>query len=163
MYIYLLIKTLQYEQKHSIHENLLQTFNSAVSQLLLCPEWLWCHYKCHSSLMLENSHVRHSILAVFFLYGMVIRPPGVFLLHMSGSVDYWFHSLVLYSIIDTLIGEERQGWSICYCLSVSLYNCMLPFLCLPIWLYAKGNMSFMMFTLHHHDCSIITDKDLTHI
>ena len=35
--------------------------------------------------------------------------------------------------------------------------------CLPIWLYAKGNMCFMMFTLHHHHCSFITDKDITHI
>ena len=65
--------------------------------------------------MLENSHVRHSILAVFFLYGMVIRPPGIFLLHISDSVDYCFHFfissvlLVLYSIIIILIGEERAG------------------------------------------------------
>ena len=40
--------------------------------------------------MLENSHVRHSILAVFCLYGMVIRPPVIFLLHISGSSDFFF-------------------------------------------------------------------------
>ena len=34
----LLIPTLQCEQKHIIHESLLQTFNSPVNQLLLCPE-----------------------------------------------------------------------------------------------------------------------------
>ena len=28
------------------------------------------------------------ILMVFFLYGMVIRSPEIFLLHISGSVDY---------------------------------------------------------------------------
>ena len=39
---------------------------------------------------------------------------------------------------------------------------LVPCLCLPIWLYAKGNMWFMMFTLSHH-YSFITDKDLTHI
>ena len=33
MYIYLLIQTLQCEQKHIIHESLLQTYNSSVSQL----------------------------------------------------------------------------------------------------------------------------------
>ena len=48
------------------------------------------------------------------------------------------------------------------CLSVSLYTCMLPHLCLPIRLHAKGNMWFMKFTLHHHHCSFITDTDLTH-
>ena len=60
----------------SFHENLLQTFNSPVNQLLLCPEWLWCFYKNHSSVMLENSHVSHAILAVFFLCGIVIRVLG---------------------------------------------------------------------------------------
>ena len=49
----------------------LHTFNSPVSQLL----------------MLENSHVHRSILAVFFLYGMVISPAGIFLLHISVSDD----------------------------------------------------------------------------
>ena len=165
MYIYLLVQTLQCEQKHIIHESLLQTFNSPVSQLLLCPEWLWCHYKCHSSFMLENSHARHSILAVFFLYGMVIRPPGNFLLHIYGSgliVDFISSaSVVLYNIIITLIGEKRAG------LYVAVYQwaCTLVgshILCLPIWLYANGNMWFMMFTLPHHHCSFITDKDLTH-
>ena len=126
MYICLFIQTLQCEQKHIIHESLLQTFNSPVSQPLLCLEWLWCHYKCHSSLMLENSHVRHSImiLAVFFLYGMVIRPPGIFLLHISGSADYWFHFLCItcsiwYSIIITLTGEERAGLQLYMLLSIS--------------------------------------------
>ena len=76
------------------HESLLQTFNSPVSQLLLCPEWLWCHYKCHSNLMLENSHKHHSILAIFFLYDMVIKP-RIFLLHISGSVYYWFHFIYI--------------------------------------------------------------------
>ena len=66
-------------------------------------------------------------------------------------------SLVLYSIRIPLIGEERAGWYMCCCLSVSLYTCVLPLLCLLIWLYAKGNMWFMMFTLHHHHCSFITD------
>ena len=56
--------------------------------------------KCHPSLMLENLHVRHSIFAV-------IRPAGIFLLHISGSVDYWFHVLVLYSTIIT--GPYRAG------------------------------------------------------
>ena len=95
IYIYLLIQTLQCERKHIIHESILQTFNPPISQLLLCPEWLWCHYKCHSSLLLENSHARHSILAVFFLQCVVIKPPGIFLLHISGSVDYWFYVLCI--------------------------------------------------------------------
>ena len=58
-----------------------------------------------------NSHAHHSILAVFFLYRMVIRSPGIFLLHISGSVDYFIPSAshVLYSIIITLIGEGRAG------------------------------------------------------
>ena len=60
--------------------------------------------------MLENSHVRHSILVDFFLYGVVIRPPGTFLLHISGSVDFISSaSLDLYSIIITLTGEETAG------------------------------------------------------
>ena len=98
------------------------------------------------------------------MYGMVIKPPRIFLLHISGSVDNYisFASLIRYSITITLI-EEKWSWSICCCLSVSLYTCMLSLLCLPIWLYAKGNTWFTMFTLHDHHCSFITDKDLTNI
>ena len=124
MYIYLLIQTLKCEQKLIIHESLaFADFNSPVSQLLLCPEWLCCHYKCHSSLMLENLHVRHSILAFFFLDGMVIRP-GIFLLHISGSVDYWFHFLCITCSVQHYhhLDWGREGWSICCCLSVSLYT-----------------------------------------
>ena len=62
--------------------------------------------------MPENLQVRHSILVVFFLYGMAIRPPEISLQHISGSVVFLFlssASLVLYSIITTLIGEQRAG------------------------------------------------------
>ena len=152
MYICLLIQTLQYEQKHIIHESLLQTWNSPVSQLLLCPEWLRCHYKCHSKLMLENLHVRFSILAGFFLYGMDIRSSGIFLLHISGSVDYWIHFLCITCSINHYhhLHWGREVWSTCCCLSKILYTCMLPLLfnlCLPIWLYAKGNMWLLHFII----------------
>ena len=84
MYICLLIQTLQCEQKHIIHESLLQTFNTSQSATSL-PGMTMMPLQ-----MSFQSHVCHSIfnLAVFFLYGMVIRPPGIFLLHISGSVDY---------------------------------------------------------------------------
>ena len=70
-------------------------------------------------------------------------------------------SLVLYSISITLIGEERAGvYVFVYQLACTL---MLPLFCVPIWFYAKGYMWFMMFTLHHHHCCFITNKDLTNI
>ena len=64
------------------------------------------------SVMLENLNDCHSILAGFFLYGMVIRPPGIFLCIFLVLLIIDFissASLVLYSIIITLIGEERAG------------------------------------------------------
>ena len=58
--------------------------------------------------MLENLHVRHSILAVFFLYGMVVSPPGICLVLLI--IDFISSaSLFMYSIIITLIGEERAN------------------------------------------------------
>ena len=127
MHIYLLIQTLQCEQKHIIHESLLQTYNPPVNQLLLCPEWLWCHFKCHSSLMLENSHIRHSILAVFVLYGMIIRHPG--------AVYFWlFHfPSITCSVqhIITLTGEERADlYIVVYqwaCTLECSHFCVCPF------------------------------------
>ena len=175
MYIYLLIQTLQCEQKQLIQENIckrdpleiprpkfensrlesvLQAFNSPVNQLLLCPKWLWCHYKCHSSLMLDNSHVRHSILAVFFLYISCCIFLVLLIIDFVSSA-----SLVLYSIIITLLGEERADlYVVVYqwaCILVCFHFCVCPF--------GATVICSMMFTLHRRHCSFITDKALTHI
>ena len=85
--------------------------------------------------------------------------------HISGSVDYWFHFLCTTCSVQHYhhLDWGSEDWSICGCISVSLYTCMLPLLCLPIWLYGNENMWFMVFTLHHHYCSFIKYKDLTHI
>ena len=125
MHIYLLIQTLQCEQKHIIHESLLQTFNPPVSQLLLCPEWLWCHYKCHSSPMLENLHVRHSV--------WVIKPSWIFCIFLVLLIIDFISSasLVLYSIIITLIGEEGADLYTVFCqwacTLVCAHFCVCPF------------------------------------
>ena len=37
-----------------------------------------------------------------------------------------------------------------------------PTYAFAIWRYAKGNMWFIMFTLHHHHCNFVTDMDLRH-
>ena len=60
--------------------------------------------------MLKDLHVLHSISAVCFLYGMVIRPPRLFccIFLILLIIDFVSSaSVVLYSIIITLIGEER--------------------------------------------------------
>ena len=107
-------------------EILLQTFNSPVNQLLLCPQWLWCHYKWHS--ILDNSHVHNSILAVFFLYSIVT-------MHISGSIklliSFSLHHLFCIALSSPWLG--KRGLICMCCLSVRLYICMLPLLCLPIW------------------------------
>ena len=110
MYIYLLIQTLQYEEKHIIHESLMQTFNPPVNYVFALND-----YDAITN-VIPVSYLKlawsHSILAVFFLYSMDIRP-GIFLLHIYGSVDYWFHFICItcsvYSIIITLIEEKRAG------------------------------------------------------
>ena len=153
--MYLLIQTLQCEQKHIIHESLLQTFNSPV----ISVNYFFAlnDYDAITNII--------PYLGGFFFYGMVIRPHRIFLLHISGSVHYWFHFLCITCSVQHYhhLDWGKEGWSICCCLSVSLHTCMLPLLCSPIWLYANDNMWFIMFTLHHHHCSFITDEDLTHI
>ena len=82
---------------------------------------------------LENSHVRHSILAIYFSYGMVIRPPGfscsIFLVLLI--IDFNFSaSLVLDNVMITLIGEERAGLHVVYQLACTLicsHFCVWPF------------------------------------
>ena len=51
------------------------------------------------------------------MYGMVIKPPRIFLLHISGSVDnnISFASLIRYSITITLIEENRAGLYVVVC------------------------------------------------
>ena len=57
--------------------------------------------------MLENLHVHHSIMAVFFLNGMVIRPHGICLvLLIIDFISSSSASLFMYSIIITLIGKR---------------------------------------------------------
>ena len=87
---------------------------------------------------LENSHVYHSILAVFFLYGIVIRPFGMFLVQLLILLIIDFissASLVLYIIIVTLIREERADlyifvyhWA---CTLVCSHFCVCPFGSMP--------------------------------
>ena len=112
-----------------------------------------------------QSHARKFACTSFHIGGFLFVRYG-----RKASCDfvaayYWFCWLLisfplhhLFCIALSSPWLEKRGWSICCCLSVNLYT-----LGVPIWLYAEGNMWFMSFTLHHHHCSFITDKDLTHI
>ena len=127
---------------------------------LLCSEWLWCDYNCHYSLMIDNSHVRHSILAFFFFVRYGHKASWDF-----HAAYFWFcwslisfplHHLFCIALSSHWFG--KRGWCIGCCLSVSVYTCMLPFLCLPIWRYTNGYMFHDVYT-----SSFIRDKDWTHI
>ena len=66
--------------------------------------------------MLENSHVRHSILAVLFLYGMVKGLLSCCIFLVLLIIDFISSaSFILYSIIIALIGEER---AVVYAISI---------------------------------------------
>ena len=139
MYIYLLIHTLQCEQKLNIHESLLKTFNLQVSQLLLCPEWLWCHYK-----MSFPSHARMFTYTSFHIGGFLfVRYGHKDLLGFSCCIflvlfiiDFIsFASLALYSIIITLTGEERAG------LYVVVYQWACTLLCSHFCVCLFGSMA----------------------
>ena len=118
MYIYLLIQTLQCEQKHIIHESPLQTFNSPVNQLLLYPG---CHYKCHSSLMLKNFMyvIPYSIWRFSFCTVLLVFSCSIFLVLLI-IVFISSASLFLYNIMITLIGRADI---FCCCLSACTLVC----------------------------------------